>query len=195
MIVHRIDAGTSGVVIFARHAESHKNLSGQFSNHEVEKIYFALVSGEICADEQMIDLPIDRHPSRDHRMIISKNGKPALTKLHVVERFRGFTLVEARPETGRQHQIRVHVQAIGHPLMVDPVYGSHDAFFLSSIKSRMHFRKGEAERPLINRLSLHAASLRLRHPRTGEECVVATEASKDFQAVVKALRKYAGSIR
>ena len=190
MIVHRIDAGTSGVMIFARTAESHKNLSEQFSNHEVEKTYFAIVSGEIVGDEQMIEMPIDQHPSRDHRMMISKNGKPALTELRVVERFRGFTLVEARPKTGRQHQIRVHLQAIGHPLIVDPVYGSQDAFFLSAIKSRMHFKKDEEERPLLNRLSLHAASLRFRHPRTGEECVVAVDAPKDFQAVVKALRKY-----
>lgn len=191
MIVHRIDARTSGVVIFARDAESHKNLSEQFSNHEIEKVYYAIVSGEIAADEQMIEMPIDQHPSHDHRMMISKNGKPALTGLRVVERFRGFTFVEARPKTGRQHQIRVHLQAIGHPLIVDPIYGSQDAFFLSAIKSRMHFKKDEEVRPLLNRLSLHAASLRLRHPRTGEECVVAVDAPKDFQAVVKALRKYA----
>ncbi len=191
MVVHRIDAGTSGVVIFARTAESHKNLSEQFSNHEVEKNYFAIVSGEIRADEQMIELPIDQHPSRDHKMMISKNGKPALTELRVVERFRGFTLVEARPKTGRQHQIRVHLQAIGHPLIVDAVYGSQEAFFLSAIKSRMHFKRDEEVRPLLNRLSLHAASLRFRHPRTDESCVVAAEAPKDFLAVVKALRKYA----
>lgn len=190
-VVHRIDAATSGVVVMARTAEAHKMLSEQFAKHEVEKVYVAIVRGEIAADEQAIELPVAPHASRAGEMMIAKNGKPAMTRLRVVERFCGYTLIEARPSTGRQHQIRVHLQAISHPLIVDPIYGRQEAFYLSSLKPHLRVAKDEEQRALISRLTLHAASVRFRHPNSGAALLISAALPKDFLAALKSLRKYA----
>jgi 23S rRNA-/tRNA-specific pseudouridylate synthase len=97
-----------------------------------------------------------------------------------------------QPQTGRQHQIRVHLQAIGHPLLVDPIYGPSEAFFLSAIKTGFHLKEGEKEQPLIRRLTLHALALRFQHPERKEPMTITAPEPKDFQAVVRNLRKYTG---
>jgi RluA family pseudouridine synthase len=191
-VVHRLDAGTSGLVVFAKTAAAHRELCRQFAQHQVEKTYLALVKGEMAEEALTIQRAIAAHPSRPGVMVVSRSGKAAVTSLRVLERFRGSTLLEVQPQTGRQHQIRVHLQALGHPLLVDPVYGQSEAFFLSAIKSGFHLKEGEKEQPLIRRLTLHASTLRFQHPERKESMTITAPEAKDFQAVVRNLRKYAG---
>lgn len=191
-VVHRIDAGTSGLVLFAKTAAAHRELCRQFAQHEIEKTYLALVKGEVAEEALTIQRPITGHPNRPGVMTVSRSGKSAVTAMRVLKRFRGFTFLEVRPQTGRQHQIRVHLQAIGHPLLVDPIYGPSEAFFLSAIKTGFHLKEGEKEQPLIRRLTLHASALRFQHPESKEPITITAPESKDFQAVLRNLRKYAG---
>lgn len=186
MTVHRIDKGTSGVLLFARSEEAHRELNRQFRERETIKEYLAICEGEAEQDEYDVDIPLG--PASGNRMKPSASGKEALTRIEVDERFRGFTLVRARPKTGRQHQIRVHCAAIGLPLLVDPLYGNADQFLLSSIK-RKYRDYGREERPLIDRLTLHAHRLTVVHPTAGESMSFEADPPKDFRAVVKQLRK------
>jgi RluA family pseudouridine synthase len=190
-VVHRLDAGTSGIVLFAKTAAAHRELCRQFAQHQVEKIYAALVKGEVNEDALTIQRAIAANPQRPGVMMIARHGKPAVTAIRVVERFRGATLLEAQPQTGRQHQIRVHLQAIGHALLVDPLYGQTEAFFLSTLKSDFRLKEGETEQPLIGRLTLHAGSLRFQHPEKKDLITIIAPEAKDFQATVRNLRKYA----
>lgn len=183
--VHRIDKGTSGVVLFARNEEAHRELNRQFREREVEKEYLVLVEGEAT---EGVDVDIPLGPATGNRMKPSASGKEAVTRFEVEERFRGFTLLRAFPTTGRQHQIRVHAGTIGLPLLVDPLYGQREEFLLSSIK-RKYRDYGREERPLIDRLTLHAAKLVITHPDSGERRTFEAEQPKDFRAVVNQLRK------
>lgn len=191
LIVHRLDAGTSGLVLFAKHTAAHRELCRQFARHQVEKTYLALVQGEVSEAHFTIDRAIAANPQRPGVMKFARDGKPSVTTIRVLERFRGVTLVEAKPQTGRQHQIRVHLQAIGHPLLVDPIYGRAEAFFLSAVKKDFHLKRGETEQPLIRRLTLHASSLRFHHPERQELMALTAPEAKDFNVVVRNLRKYA----
>lgn len=191
LVVHRLDAGTSGLIVFAKTEAAHRELCRQFAEHQVEKIYLALVKGEVSAEQFTIERAIAANPQRPGVMKIARDGKPSVTVIRVLERFRGVSLVEAKPQTGRQHQIRVHLQASGHPLLVDPLYGQTEAFFLSAIKNKFHLKKGATERPLIQRLTLHASSLRIAHPERQEIITLVAPEAKDFNTVVKNLRKYA----
>lgn len=186
--VHRIDKETSGIVLFARTAEAHRDLSEQFRERTVEKRYLAIVEGELPDDRVEIDIPLATDPGHAGRIRPSANGKEALTILTARERFDGFTLVEANPKTGRQHQIRVHCRAVGLPLLVDRLYGSHSEFFLSSIKRKFK-NYGKDERPLIDHLTLHAEELTVRHPGSGESVTFSAEPPKEFRAVLTQLRK------
>ena len=189
--VHRIDKETSGVLLFARTAEAHQDLSEQFRTRHVKKRYLAVVEGEMPQEEMEIDIPLATDPGKAGRIRPSANGKESFTRLKVVEQFRGYTLVEAIPETGRQHQIRVHCQAVGLPLLVDRLYGNQDAFYLSTIKRK--FRDyGREERALIDRLTLHAESLTVRHPGSSEQITFTAEFPKDFRALLTQLRKLRG---
>jgi RluA family pseudouridine synthase len=189
--VHRLDRDTSGVMIMALTPEAHKALSMQFEGHAVTKTYLAVVSGVVDRDEIAIDIPIAADTRRKGLMKPSAKGKEAHTILRVLERFRLATLVECDLITGRQHQIRVHCSAIGHPLLVDPDYGRTEAFLLSTIKRRYNLAKGKEERPIIDRLTLHARRIGFTHPATGEHLTVEAEPPKDFQATLQVLRKYA----
>jgi len=190
-VAHRIDMETSGVVLLAKNAEAHRELCRQFAAHEVEKIYWALVQGEVQSEEQTIDLPLSPHPKKPGVTIVNKQGKPAITHCRVLERFRGYTWVEVKPQTGRQHQIRVHLKALGHPLLVDALYANTEAFFLSALKSNYRRKEHEAEPAIIHRLTLHARQLGIFHPDKKERTAFSAEAPKDFNAVLKHLRKYA----
>ena len=124
-------------------------------------------------------------------MIIAKRGKDSTTHYKVLERFKDVTVVEAEIKTGRTHQIRVHFEAMGYPLLVDKVYGKHKEFLVSSLKGRkFKLAKGTNEKPLLNRTSLHAHRLVFVHPTTGKEIEVIAPVSKDIAAVVKQLRKW-----
>lgn len=144
-IVHRLDEGTSGVLLVAKSDTAYLKLIEQFKSRAIEKIYIALVRGRVAEDEGRIEGPIGRDPARRQRMRILPRGKPAVTEFRVLQRFSQTTLLEVRPLTGRTHQIRVHLSAIGHTVMGDELYGSS--------------RSG--------RLMLHAWQLKLSHPVTG----------------------------
>ena len=189
--VHRLDRETSGLLIFAKTEGAHKSLSQQFEKRSVSKIYKVLVDGKVIEEEGTIDKPIGKHPTLSGKMVITKNGKPSLTLYKVVDRFKNYTLLDADIKTGRTHQVRVHFRSVGYPLAIDEKYGRKDAFFLSDVKLRKYrLGKGQEERPLMSRSSLHAHRLEFDHPTTGERLVFEAGLPKDFAAVLKQLGKW-----
>lgn len=189
--VHRIDKETSGVVLFARTADAHRKLNEQFRERTTKKNYLVIVEGMMEEEEMEVDIPLATDPGRSGRIRPSAGGKEAITILKRRELFNGFTLIEAQPLTGRQHQIRVHCKAVGLPLLVDSLYGERDAFYLSSIKKKYR-SYGREEQPLIDRQTLHAASLTVEHPATGKPVTFEATPPKDFRAVVTQLGKVRG---
>jgi 23S rRNA pseudouridine1911/1915/1917 synthase len=188
-LVHRLDRGTSGVLLLARGIEAQRALSEQFLHRRVEKSYLALVRGSPPQDEGAIEAPLTRDLHTPVRMIVhAKHGKPAQTRWEVLERFGGLALLRCHPLTGRQHQIRVHLAHAGMALLVDGLYGEAEAFYLSQVKSG-YKRGDDEERPLIGRLTLHAESIAFAHPRTGEPVRVEAPLPKDFRATLTQLRK------
>jgi 23S rRNA pseudouridine1911/1915/1917 synthase len=192
-VVHRLDRDTSGVLILAKSGHAHAVLSQQFEHSEAHKTYLALVSGPVTRPEGVIRLPIGPHPQKPGLMAIRRRqGKSALTRYAVLERFRNFTLLDVRPQTGRTHQIRVHLRAIGHPLAIDRLYGDREALLLSALKPSYRPKAGEEERPIMARLTLHAQALELTHPTHGGTCRWVAPLPKDFAAVLRNLRRYQG---
>jgi 23S rRNA pseudouridine1911/1915/1917 synthase len=193
-VVHRIDRETSGVVLFAKTAEVHGVLNTAFEQRQVKKAYLAIVVGNPQDESGLIDLPIGENEHGVRKMQIDKRkGKESQTAYKVIERFHGFALVEAKPLSGRTHQIRIHLSALGYPILADSLYGDGKGFFLSSIKRR--YMVQEEERPLLERTALHAATLNIIHPTTGQELILEAPMPKDMTAVMKALKKYGESAR
>jgi 23S rRNA pseudouridine1911/1915/1917 synthase len=188
-VVHRIDRDTSGLVCFARNEDAHKHINEQFSKHTVIKKYLAVVSGRLEGEHGEIDSPIAEHPVKLGVMVINPKGKTAHTSFVVLEQYRTAALLEVSIRTGRTHQIRVHFSSAGHPLLVDPIYGSQAAFYLSSIKKK-YKSNVEEDRPTIARLTLHAAALSIVHPVSGELVSVTAPLPHDMETLVKLLRKY-----
>lgn len=186
-VVHRLDADTSGVMVFARHAEAHRHLSLQFQERSVVKDYIAYVRGRPPVESGKVDVPIG--PAGSGRMQTRADGKPAVTWFREDGRWNTITRLALRPETGRTHQIRVHCRYMGCPLLVDAFYGMDDAFYLSSIVKRYRTRPGQEERPLVARATLHARALTIAHPRTGEERRFEAGLPKDLAALQKQLDK------
>ena len=157
----------------------------------MEKTYLALLDGAAIPETGTIDRPIAESRTQPGKMVVAKKGKSAVTHYKVVERFRLFTLVEARIETGRTHQIRVHFESIGHPLAVDSLYGRREALNLSEIKQKGYqLGREQEERPLLSRMPLHAWKLALAHPHTEARLELEAPLPKDFAAVLKQLRKW-----
>jgi 23S rRNA pseudouridine1911/1915/1917 synthase len=190
-VVHRLDQEASGVLLYARTLAAQRSLVSQFAERRIEKVYLAIVSGAV-ADDGEIDLRLtfDRRHNQV-RTTMFASGKPALTRYRVVQRLAGHTLLECHPVTGRQHQIRVHLAAIGHPLGVDPLYGGGRAIWLSHYKPDYRASERRPERPLIERLTLHAARITFEHPRTGQRVTVEAPMPKDFRAAVTQLGRWA----
>ncbi len=189
--VHRLDKGTSGVLCFARTPEAHRSLSMQFENRTARKIYHAITDGFPPADAGTIDRPLAAHPGKPGLMIVHSKGKPSVTHYEVLKRYRNHALLSLQLETGRTHQIRVHLAEIGCPLLVDPRYGKQEAFYLSSVKTRRYQpNRRQEERPLMDRLTLHAAQLTIAHPVSDEPVTFEAPYPKDFGAVLKQLDKW-----
>lgn len=188
-LVHRLDRDTSGVMVFALDETSHRDLSLQFEQRQTGKVYHALAKGSPRAPEQVINAPLLANADRKHRTIADPmRGKPAITRIKTLQTLGAFVLMEARPETGRTHQIRVHLALAHLPIACDPLYGDGQPIFLSALKKDYRPR-GDEERPLIARTALHAFSLSLRHPHTSQNLALNAPYPKDFGAVVKQLGK------
>lgn len=169
-IVHRIDKDTSGLLIAAKNDFSHQRLSAQLADRSLSRIYEAVVRGTLREDSGRIDRPIGRHPTDRKRMAVTeKNSRPAVTHWEVIARYRGYTHVRCLLETGRTHQIRVHMASIGHPLLGDFTYGAPSP------------EKG------LEGQCLHARELKFIHPRSGEAIRLATELPPYFENVLAKL--------
>jgi 23S rRNA pseudouridine1911/1915/1917 synthase len=189
--LHRLDKETSGVIVFAKDEQTHKQLSQSFEERGVEKYYVGLVYGKMINEQGSIDAPVIEHPRKKGKMITDKKGKPSLTDYEVMESFRSFSWVKFRIHTGRTHQIRVHMQHIGHSIVCDELYGSDEPVYLSSLKRNYHLSKNEeAERPILSRLALH--SLQLKFDLNDEHYEFEAEIPKDLKAVLQQLRKLQG---
>ena len=170
-IVHRIDKDTSGLLVVAKTNAAHEALAAQLKEHKAERKYYAIVHGNIKEDEGRIDKSIGRHPTDRKRMAVITGGREAVTHYRVVERFGQYTLVECILETGRTHQIRVHMASVGHSVAGDPVYGV------------------KKERFRTNGQLLHAAALGFTHPVTGEHMEFSAGLPEYFKNVLELLRK------
>ncbi|BDB01386.1 RluA family pseudouridine synthase [Clostridium botulinum] len=169
-IVHRIDKDTSGILVVAKNDISHNNLAAQFKEHSISRVYMALVEGIIKDEQGTIEAPIGRHPVDRIKMAVVKDGRHAVTHYKVIERFKNHTLVECRLETGRTHQIRVHMSHIMHPLVGDPVYGYKKQRF--NLKGQM----------------LHAKLLGFIHPTTRQYVEFESELPEYFKKIIKILK-------
>ena len=191
-VVHRLDRETSGILCFARNAEAHQALNEQFLKRKPEKWYQALVKGLVIEEQGEIDQPIGPHPNIEGKMAVVKGAKPSKTHYEVVARYRHHTWLNCQIFTGRTHQIRVHLAHLGHPLAVDALYGGAEALYLSELKQR-NFRQSkytEGEQALLRRVPLHAAALRIEHPKTGQSLFFEAKLPKDLKAVQQQLSKW-----
>lgn len=170
-IVHRIDKDTSGLLIIAKNDKAHINMSEQIKNHEVKKTYIALVRGKTKENQATIDMPIARSNKDRTKMAVSKNGKNAITHFEVMERFDDYTLLKVNIETGRTHQIRVHLSQIGYPIVGDFVYSNGKNPF--GVEGQM----------------LHSSKLEFKHPITGKELILEAKLPEYFEDVLEILRK------
>lgn len=170
-IVHRIDKDTSGLLIIAKNDKAHINMSEQIKNHEVKKTYIALVRGKTKENQATIDMPIARSNKDRTKMAVSKDGKNAITHFEVIERFTNYTLLKVNIETGRTHQIRVHLSQIGYPIVGDYVYSNGKNPF--GVEGQM----------------LHSSKLEFKHPITGKEMELEAPLPEYFEEVLEKIRK------
>lgn len=172
-IVHRIDRDTSGLLMVAKNDKAHQALAAELKAHKTERYYYALVRGEFKEDKGTVDAPIGRHPKDRKKQAVVPGGRDAVTHFEVLERFNGYTLLKLALETGRTHQIRVHMQYIGHPVVGDPTYGHQQVIEDIKLKGQL----------------LHAKTLVLTQPSTGEKMTFDSELPATFERVLKVLRE------
>ena len=170
-IVHRIDRDTSGVIIAAKNDAAHQYLSAQLADHTLARTYECIVVGKLREDRGTVDAPIARHPTDRKRMAVVAGGREAVTHWEVIARYPGYTHVRCRLETGRTHQIRVHMAYIGHPILGDTVYGA------------------KKEVPGLTGQCLHAVGLRFLHPRTHEVVELFCPLPEEFTRMLQKIRK------
>jgi 23S rRNA pseudouridine955/2504/2580 synthase/23S rRNA pseudouridine1911/1915/1917 synthase len=186
-VTHRIDTDTSGIVVFAKNAESHRQLNSAFENRQIKKTYLAIVKGVPSKPEGDINLPIS--VPKQGKVRIDPGGRPAKTAYKVVEIFKQFSLLEVYPQTGRTHQIRVHLQAIGNGLAIDPVYSGISRIGIEQFK-RIRRSQEEKQKSLMTRLSLHAYELEFHSPEISKNYTFKADIPGDMMALLKALRKW-----
>lgn len=187
--VHRLDKDTSGLIVFAKNEDTHRQLSMQFEERQTEKIYLGLVLGSVADQKGSVDASIAEHPVKKGLMVINRKGKEALTDYEVINDFGIYSWMQFRIHTGRTHQIRVHMKDIGHPIVCDELYGDGKPVLLSSFKSKFKLSKDvESERPMLGRLGLHAYQLKFTDP-SGNVIALEAPVPKDMRATLQQLEK------
>jgi 23S rRNA pseudouridine955/2504/2580 synthase/23S rRNA pseudouridine1911/1915/1917 synthase len=186
--VHRLDKGTSGLIVFAKNETTHQQLSQQFEVRQTEKIYRGLIIGSTENKKGRIDSPIMEHPVKKGVMVVNRKGKEALTDYNVLENFGIYSWMQFQIYTGRTHQIRVHMKDVGHPIVCDDLYGDGKPVFLSSFKNKFKLSKNaEEEKPILNRLALHAYQLKFKIGN--KEYEFEAPVPKDLRATLQQLLK------
>ncbi|MBP8303995.1 MAG: RluA family pseudouridine synthase [Phycisphaerae bacterium] len=185
-IVHRLDRNTTGVMVVAKTDTAQWRIATQFERRQVEKVYLAIVHGTPPLDADRINAPLGVHPTiREKHAIRPESGKQAVTAYKVLEAFRGFSLLQLTPKTGRTHQIRVHLSYVKHPVVADQTYGGKQVY-------PWQLRDGEpaVEEPVIARCALHAFQIGFTHPTTGQQVHFEAPLAPDMQALLEMLRQY-----
>lgn len=185
-VVHRLDRDTSGVILCAKTNRAHAGLAEQFKERRIRKQYAAIVRRSMEHDSGEISLPIGRDTRAREKMRVDPlQGKPALSRYFVEQRFERFTFVRMEPRTGRTHQIRVHLSAMKHPVLADALYGGGDAVCVSELKGT---KRLEGEEPILTRHALHAWRIEFAHPVSGKTMALQAELPADLQSVLAVLR-------
>jgi len=188
-VIHRLDRDTSGLLLFAKNEIAHKFYSAAFEQREIEKKYLGIVYGFFTNPEGTINKPIAPHFKVEGKMMVDKKGKPSVTHYKVIEKYNFYSFAEFEIETGRTHQIRVHLQDHGNPIVCDELYSNNEPIFLSKIKKKFNLSKNELEeRPLLQRLALHSHYLSFTN-QDGKLCSIEAPMPKDMQACLQQLRK------
>lgn len=188
--IHRLDKGTSGIIVFAKDEATHAALSQKFEGRDVEKYYLGLVMGKPMYDKGTVDAAIAEHPGKVAKMMTHAKGKPSVTDYELIESFRSYSWMQFQIHTGRTHQIRVHMQYLGNPIVCDELYGNGEPLLLSSIKGKKFKLSNDVleERPILARLALH--SWKLKFELNGEVFELEAEVPKDLRATLQQLRKW-----
>ena len=184
-IVHRLDRNTTGVIIVAKNDASHWQLSRQFADRSTQKIYMAVIHGVPELDADCINQPVGVHPSIREKMSVNIQGKEAVTIYRVLEKFRGYSIVELSPKTGRTHQLRVHMQYLKHSIVADDMYGGKVVY-----PWQLEDRNPAPQEPVLKRTALHAWKLEINHPTTKKRMLFQADPPPDMQNLIHNLRKY-----
>jgi len=185
-IIHRLDKDTTGVIVMAKEETTHRHLARQFAERRVKKAYVAVARGEVNFDSDYVELPLGPHPQDRLRVTVREDeGKEASTFYEVLERYRGYTLLRVYPRTGRTHQIRVHLAAIGHPLVGDTLYGGPRLR-----AADLGAPEPPTDEPIIDRQALHAEQLTFFHPIRREQMTFRAPWPRDLERLVGLLRRY-----
>jgi RluA family pseudouridine synthase len=187
-VVHRLDKDTSGVMLLARSAAAHRDLNTQFQDRSVKKSYNAIIIGNPDWDQKRIVKPLRVNVGHRHRTIVDlEGGKPCVTGVKVIERFVGYCLVEAAPETGRRHQIRAHLAGEGYPIVCDGLYGNQEQLLRSNI-DRQPRSESVGDEILIARIALHASSIEIDLPQIGSRRKFESQFPVDFERALVMMR-------